>query len=142
MRTRAPMVILFLALSVVAAPARDVRVFIAPRVQVIPHSGRVVFDIYWVNSGEKPAVIPALERYSFVYLPVGPVASGSTVYGAEVQGALHAAPNRQLAPHTLLREHATADIRAKGVKVVEVTAEFHGERTHLKSNTVLLRMQR
>ena len=142
MRARTPIVIFLLVLSVVAAPARDVRVFIAPRTQVIPHSGRVVFDIYWVNGGEKPVAIPALQRYSFVYLPVGPVASRSTVYGAEVQTVDHPSPNRRLSPHALLREHATANIRASGAQAVEVTAEFHGDRTRLKSNTVILRTAR
>lgn len=139
MRARTPIAIFLLVLSVVAAPARDVRVFIAPRTQVIPPSGRVIFDIYWVNGGEKPAAIPALQRYSFVYLPVGPAASRSTVYGAEVQTVDHPSPNRRLAPHALLREYVTADIRASGAQAVEVTAEFDGDRTRLKSNTVILR---
>jgi hypothetical protein len=142
MRVRTLIVIFLFVSSVVTASARDVRVFIAPRTQVIPRSGRVVFDIYWVNSSEKPVAIPALQRYSFEYLPVGALASNSTVYGAEVQTVDHPSPNRRLAPHALLREHVTADIRATGAQALEVTAEFHGERTRLKSNTVILRTAR
>ena len=59
--------ILSLLLTATAAFGGSVKVYIAPQTTVIPGSGKISFDIYWINDSERPAAIPAPERYVFIY---------------------------------------------------------------------------
>ena len=136
---RESLVILLLLASIPSAAARDVRVFIAPHTAVIPRSGKVVFDIYWVNDGEKTVAIPLLERYTFFYSPVGP---GSTAVGLQLRTVDHTGKDRHIAPRTVVRDKATAEIDAGGAQLVQVSAEFQGEKSRYKSNSVVLRVSR
>jgi hypothetical protein len=124
--------------SGLAVLARDVRVLIAPRTIAIPSSGQVIFDIYWVNDGEKAVTIPALERYTFFFSPVGP---SDAEVGFQLRTVDHSGPDRKIAPRSIIHENATAEIGARGANLVEVTAEFRGNRSRYKSNKVILRRE-
>jgi hypothetical protein len=132
-------VIFLLLASALSAAAGDVRVLIAPRTAAIPGSGKVVFDIYWVNDGDKTAAIPLLERYRFFYSPVGP---GSTAVGLQLHTVDHTGRDRHIAPRSVVRDTASAKIDAGGAQLVEVSAEFRGEKSRYKSNSVVLRVGR
>jgi hypothetical protein len=136
---RTAVVIFALLVGAFTAIARDVRLFIALQTSVVPRSGKVAFDIYWINDGERPAAIPLLECYSFWYSPLGP---GSTVVAIESRIVDHPGRDRQLGPRQALHERATAEITSKGAQPVEVAAEFRGNRSTYKSNTVVLRLLR
>ncbi len=140
---RVVIVVMLLLLAPVADLfARDVRVFIAPRSSMVPRSGKVLFDVYWINDGRRPAAIPALQRYSFTYLPLGPTATTATAFGLSMLTADHPSADRRLAPGAVARDSATVDIDAKGADLVQIAAEFRGDRSTFKSNTVVLRTRR
>ena len=115
-----PLIIIILLLaSGVAVLARDVRVFIAPRTTLVPSSGRVIFDIYWVNDGEKAVIIPSMEHYTFFYSPVGP---GGDEVGLELRTVDHSGPDRKIAARSVVHDTAEAEIGAPGATLIEVTA--------------------
>ena len=62
---RIPFVILSLLLTAVVASGGSVRVYIAPQTTFIPASGKVSFDIYWINESERAASIPRIGDYGF-----------------------------------------------------------------------------
>jgi hypothetical protein len=128
-----------LLLAAFPAVARDVRVFIAPRDSVIPRSGKVIFDIYWVNESNRPAAIPLRQRYSFIFSPLAPeLAWGATEFAT----VTHPGFDRVIPAHRVIHESATAQIDASGAKVLEVSAEFIGNKSRFESNTVVLRATR
>ncbi len=130
-----------LVTTVAEVCGRDVRVFIAPRTLIVPRSGKVLFDIYWTNDGSRPNAIPALQRYSFTYSPLGPTATTATAVGISVRTADHPSVDRRIGPGALVRDSATAEIDARGTDLVQIAAEFRGDRSTFKSNTVILRMR-
>jgi hypothetical protein len=126
---------LLLLATIVAASAGSVKVFIAPSSSTIPGSGKVSFDIYWLNNADRPAAIPALDQYHFKFSIVGP---GSGTAGIEARIVDHPSPDRQISAHAIVRDHTTVEIDAKPGELVEVTAEFRGRKSRFKSNTVVL----
>src|SRR5262245_53366995 len=116
--------------------ARDVRVFIAPRTHVRPSSGKVVFDIYWINSGSRPAAIPAAGRYNFSSLSHGKELGWA---GGASRFWPHPPPDRQIAAGSILHEVVTVDIGRAAAELIEVDADFEGERKKFRSNSVVLR---
>jgi hypothetical protein len=128
-----------LAVTVACACARDVRVFIAPRTSAVPRSGKVLFDIYWINSGFHPGVIPAVRRHSFSYVPHG---RDSSWAGVEALISSHPAPDRRIAPRSIVRDTATVDFDVRAAELLEVRARFSGDRSRFESNSVVLRVSR
>jgi hypothetical protein len=124
-----------LLLVVVAAKAESVKVYIAPRTNSIPVSGKVSFDIYWYNASDRPAAIPALERYSFVISVLAPFAA----VGLEGRTVDHPSANRSIAPYATIHDQTAITIDAKPNQLVAVTGEFRGDKSRFKSNTVVLR---
>lgn len=134
--------VVFLALTAVELSARDVHVFIAPRTSSIPASGKVHFDIYWLNKGRRPAAIPAARRHSFTYSPLGPTAATATAVGISILTASHPSADRRIAAGAVIHDSAAIDVDARGVDLVKITAEFRGDRSTFKSNPVVLRTPR
>jgi hypothetical protein len=125
--------------TVAGACARDVRVFISPRTATMPRSGKVLFDIYWINSGSRPAVIPAARRHSFSYVPHG---RDSSWAGGEALISTHPDPDRRIAPRSIVRDTATVDFDTRAAELLEVRARFRGDRSRFESNSVILRVSR
>ena len=119
--------------------ARDVRVLIAPRSVSVPRSGKLVFDVYWINRGSRPASIPGAGLYSFVYTPLDVEAGWG---GTNARIFSHSPPNRQIAPGAIVRDTATADLETRGAKLLEVTGHFRGRRVEFESNSVLVHASR
>ena len=125
--------------SATVALAGPVEVFIAPRSSTLPRNGKMPFDVYWINKGERPSKIPAAGRYSFNYS--GSVAGGGfAAFDAQVYS--HAPADRQIAPGAIIRDRITAKFDPQGAQLLEVTAEFDGGLATFKSNTVVLTTSR
>jgi hypothetical protein len=136
---RALLVILALSAAAASAAAGPVSVYIAPRSSVIPRSGKVVFDVYWFNRGERAATIPSLESYSFACSVVSRTGKGLPRFLGGAVSSLHGNPDRPIPPRTVLRGEIQTDIDIAVDELVEVTAEFRGNRRgRFKSNTVVL----
>ena len=132
-----PVITVFLLLAtIVSVCAQDVRVFIAPRSNVRPSSGKVLFDVYWINSGSKSAAIPAAGRYTFSSLSHG---RGLGWAGGSARIDVNPPPDRQIPPRTILRDVITVDIGRGAAELIEVDAEFEGHRRKFRSNSVVLR---
>ena len=132
---RTCLVILSLLLTAFAAFGGSVKVYIAPRTTSIPASGKVLFDIYWINESERPAMIPAFERYSFTFSPL----TRSATVGLEGRTIDHPSPDRSIAGWAIVHDQTTIEIDAKANELVAISAEFHGDKSRFKSNTVVLR---
>ena len=93
------------------------------------------FDVYWINKGERPSAIPAAGRYSFSY--AGSVGGGGF---AAVDASIysHAPADRQIAAGAIIRDRITVKFDSQGARLLEVTAEFEGQRATFRSNTVVL----
>jgi hypothetical protein len=132
-----PLITAFLLLAtIMPVAARDIRVFIAPRTHVRPASGKVVFDIYWINTGSRPAAIPAPGRHHFSSLSHGRDLGWA---GGNARISVHPPPDRQVAPWSIVRDVVTVDIGRGAAELIEVDAEFEGKRRKFRSNSVVLR---
>jgi hypothetical protein len=132
---RAPIVVLLLFLFQVVAEAGSVTVYIAPTTSSIPASGEVAFDVYWYNESDRPATIPAFERFSFMFHALAPLADASL----EARAVDHPGPDRLIAPWATVHDHTTITIQAQPDELVAITAKFRGNKSRFKSNTVVLR---
>lgn len=128
-----------LALTVAVASARDVRVFIVPRTSAVPRSGKVLFDIYWINSGFRPNAIPAARRHRFSYVPHGRDDSWA---GVEALVQSHPDPDRRIAARAIIRDTATVKFDPRATELLEIRAKFYGDRSRFESNALLLRVTR
>jgi hypothetical protein len=126
--------IVFLA-TMDCAHAGAVSVFIAARSHSLPASGKIAFDIYWINESDRAATIPALDYHSFTYSPLASERSWGATVGHVVD---HRGPDRQIAPRRILHDQVTVDIKAEGARLLRVSAEFEGHRSTFKSNTIVL----
>jgi hypothetical protein len=132
---RTPAFVLFLFVFQVAAKAGSVSVYIVPAANSIPASGEVAFDVYWYNDSDRPAKIPAFERFSFMFGALSPLADASL----EARTVDHAGPDRSIAPWATVHDHTSISIQAKPDALVSITAKFYGNKSRFKSNTVVLR---
>ena len=131
---RIPLLIPLLLLTAVAASGGNVRVYIAPQTTLIPASGKVWFDIYWINESERSATIPAFERYSLIFSPL----TRSASVGLEARTIDHPTPDRRIAGW-VVHDQTTVDINAKPNELVAISAEFRGDKSRFKSNIIVLR---
>ena len=121
------------ASSAVAGP---VRVFIAPRSSSLPRGGgKMPIDVYWINTSERWSRIPAVGRYSFSY---SGFVGGGGFASVDAQVTSHPPPDRRIAPGAIVRDRVTVDFDAQGAQLLEVSAEFDGQPSTFKSNTVVL----
>jgi hypothetical protein len=132
---RTPIVVLFLFLFQVVAKAGSVTVYVAPATNAIPASGEVVFDVYWFNESDRAATIPAFERFSFTFHVLSALADASL----EGRSVDHPGLDRLIAPWATVQDRTTITIQAKPDELVAITAEFRGNKSRFKSNTVVLR---
>lgn len=127
------------AVSATFAATAPVSVYIAPRSPIIPRSGKVIFDVYWFNRGERVAAIPSMESYSFACSVVSRSGRGLPRFLGGAISSLHRGPDRSIPPRTVLRDQIQTQIDVTPDEFVEFTAEFRGERSNtFKSNTVIL----
>src|SRR4051812_5564724 len=126
---------LSLLLFHVVAEAGSVTVYIAPATTSIPASGKVAFDVYWYNDSDRPATIPAFERFSFMFSALDPLAGASL----EARTVDHSGPDRPIAAWATVHDQTTITIDAKPDELVAITAKFYGNKSRFKSNTVVLR---
>ncbi|MEY2578940.1 MAG: hypothetical protein QOI49_1764 [Verrucomicrobiota bacterium] len=131
---RTPAFALFLFVFQVAAKAGSVSVYIVPAANSISASGEVAFDVYWYNDSDRPAKIPAFERFSFTFYALTELAEVSL----EARSVDHAGPDRLIAPRAIVHDQTTITIHAKPVELVVVSATFYGNKSRFKSNTVVL----
>ena len=125
--------------SLALAAAKDVRVFIAPRSALVADSGKVVFDVYWFNSAEKPRAIPNLASYSLSQEICS--RSGKTLprLVGGVQTVDHRSADRTIRGRTMLHDQIVAEVQITADEFAEISAEFWGIRCGtFKSNTVIL----
>jgi hypothetical protein len=132
---RTCLIILSLLVTDFAASAGSVKVYIVPQTTFIPASGKVSFDIYWINESERPAMIPAFERYSFTFSPL----TSSATVGLDGRTIDHPSRDRGIAGWAIVHDQTTIEIDAKPNQLVEISAEFHGDKSRFKSNTIVLR---
>ena|ERR1700736_5668069 len=123
--------------SVAVAKDPPVTLMIAPRSIHLSASGKMVFDLYWHNWTDKPAAIPALDTYSVFCWAIIPGRDGGE---GRSTGSMvdHPAPDRAIAPHTVIHETITADIELKPKEIGKVSLTVSGEhRKDFKSNEVV-----
>ncbi|HVF73201.1 MAG TPA: hypothetical protein VM940_16485 [Chthoniobacterales bacterium] len=128
-------VILLVVLFSPVARAGSVRVYIVPTTTSIPVSGEVAFEVYWYNDSDRPAKIPAFERFSFMFGALAPLADARL----EARSVDHAGPDRSIAPWATVHDQTTITIHAKPDELVAISATFYGNKSRFKSNTVVLR---
>lgn len=133
-----PIVVLLIA-AATQAVAQDIRVLIAPRSVVVPQSGKVLVDIYWINRGSRSAVIPGAGVCSFSYSPVDATSNWGS---ADIHVFNHRPPDRQIPPRAIGRDTTTAELEFRGAKLLEVTGRFLGHRVEFESNSVVVRPSR
>jgi hypothetical protein len=132
---RVSLVILSLLLTAAAAFGGSVKVYIAPQTTFILASGKISFDIYWINENERPAAIPALERYSFTFPPW----PGSRLSGWRRAPSITPGLDRSIAGWAIVHDTTTISVDAKPNELVAISAEFRGDKSRFKSNTIVLR---
>jgi hypothetical protein len=139
---RTPVFVLFLFLFPVVAKAGSVTVYVAPASNSIPASGEVAFDVYWYNDSDRSATIAAFERFSFTFYVLAPLAELSreahTEVSLEARTVDHSGPDRSIGPRAIVHDQTTITIHAKPDELVVVSAEFRGNKSRFKSNTIVL----
>jgi hypothetical protein len=121
-----------------ASAANDVRVFIAARSSLIPVSGRVVIDVYWLNHTQRPTAIPTMESYTLSREIVSRSGKRMPRFLGGTQTTGHPSEDRPIPPRTVRRDEIVTQIDATADDFVLVTAEFWGKRHgRFKSNTIV-----
>ena len=126
-------------LFAVGCAQNSVQCYIAPRASVIPPSGKVLFDIYWANESDRPAMIPPLESYWFSTSSLPPALGSGGGHSVIVD---HPSRDRVIGGWSLIYDQLTIWIDAKPSATVVVSAEFWGSDRKFKSNTVVLHASR
>ncbi len=129
---------LLLITAALDADAGDVRVVIAPRSLVVPRSGTMLFDVYWVNSGSRAAAIPGAGSYITRYAQL---AAPSESRHAIITGS-HPPADRKIGPRAIVRDVATVDIEPGTPGLLEVGIRFRGQRGEFDSNSAVVRSRR
>ena len=142
---RRPLVVTFVLLAIAATAGAEVRVFIVPRSSLVPTSGRVLLDIYWLNDGERQAAIPGTGVYGFMATIRSRTGAGLPRVTAGQIVASHGVADRVIPAGTLARDEVTIPTRfdLKPDEFVELRARFALARgRRFESNTVLLTKRR
>ncbi len=129
---------LIVATSTALSLAGEVRVFIAPRSPLLPNSGTIRMDVYWINRSDTAAAIPAMDRYWLNYSSL-PRRSSALPSGGSIGSFVdHASADRRIAPWAIIRDEISVHFDAARDDVLEISGEFIGRRKKFHSNTILL----
>jgi hypothetical protein len=125
-----------------ALATAHVHLLITPQSTMLPASGKMVLDVYWYNSGDQAAAVPAMDCYdvsSWVFTP-GRQGGSAVGTGPCVD---HPAPDRELAPYAVIHDRITIQLELKPAEFAETSLRVTGEhRKHFESNRVLFRRKR
>jgi hypothetical protein len=119
--------------------AGPVLVVVTTTSSAIPSSGKVVLDVRCTNKTNHSVRIPSLDEYdvmSWIRSRTGQAGGEATTQGRILD---HPLPDRRIEPHQVIRKQISVKLDAKPGDVVEVSCEFPGQKSKLKSNTVVLR---
>jgi len=136
---RGVLILASLLLARNALATAHVHLLIAPQSTLLPASGKMALDVYWYNSGDKAAAVPAMDCYDVSSWVFTPGREGGTAGGT---GSIvdHPAPDRQLAPHAVIHDRITIQVELKPAEFAEISLRVSGEhRKKFESNTVLFR---
>jgi len=129
--------LVFVSLSV--AGARDVKVFIAPRSSLVPHSGKVVIDVYWFNTAETLRAIPNMESYGFSQMIASRTGQTLPRFIGGAHTIDHPSRDRAIPARKMVHDQVVVEVEITSDEFAELTADFSGTRCGtFKSNTIIL----
>ena len=136
---RIALILASLIIAQSALSTAHIHLLIAPQSRLLPVSGKVVLDVYWYNSGDTAAAIPAMDCYdvsSWVFIP-GREGGSAVGTGPCVD---HPAPARRLAPYAVIHDRINIQVELKPAEFAETSLRVTGEgRKEFESNKVLFR---
>lgn len=98
-----------------------------------------MLDVRCINETNHSVRIPSLEEYEVMsWAPNRKDGGEATNRGVILD---HPVPDRRIAAHEVIRKRIAVILDAKAGDVVELYCEFKGEKSTLKSNTIVLKRE-